>query len=269
LKKSERIYKRTVAFAKREFKLSTRYKWPFISNLIITPILHSLPYFILYLGIIPAGATGFDEISSETIIPWIFLGIFAMTVFFSGYSYFRSRFGEEKYWMTINGILIAPVSKYYLLFGVIIQLIINSIVTASVLLTISFIFYPIGIFNFLIIFLTILITLIAGAAAGLINGTFWLVNENIYPLFDYLAYFMGFLSCYSIPYNVFPGFLKVLIEANPLYHFIKIMRTFWIETVTIDILWSFLYVTIFTIVCVIVGVYLFSKVTRRWGVRGY
>jgi ABC-type polysaccharide/polyol phosphate export permease len=272
LERFRRIVKRTLSFSRRELKLRTRYKWAFLSNTIVIPLLHALPMILLYWGIFSMIAGEFEEVNAGNYLPWLLLGALCYQVFFLGNSFFKGRFIEEKYWTTITGTLIAPISKYYLLFGVIIQLGIEGFVTAVLLTVLSFIALPTTLFSLFLLFLIFLLTVAMGAALGLINGTFFLTNENYCIFFDYLAYILAFTSTYSIPYEVFSSIHPIvagIVQVNPLYHIIKLTRSIWFGTFEPDLLYSLLYVVIFVICLMIIGVYLFSKITRRYGVRGY
>lgn len=259
---------RTLAFTKREFKLATRYKWAFLSVTIVLPMLHVLPLIILYGGLMTF-ISGIKEVTPDNYLSWVLLGSLLYTVFLKGWQIFRKRFANEKYWMTIYGILIAPVSKYYLLFGVVIELMGEVAVTSGLFLILAFIAFPTMIVNILVVTVIILITLIGACGVSMINGTFYLINENTQLIFDYILYFLVFISTYLIPFELYPSFLQGFIYVNPFYHLINTIRSAWFGLYTIEFFWSFLYIGVFSIVCVIIGVIVFSKLTRRFGVRGY
>jgi ABC-type polysaccharide/polyol phosphate export permease len=269
LRKSKRIITRTIAFARREFKLRTRYKWPYISITIVIPILHALPLIILYAGLLAAVPEGIAGLTPERYLTWVLLGSVIYSTFSAAYQIFRGRFAEEKFWMTIQGTLIAPASKYYLLFGVIIEITIRGFVTSIVFFVLSYIAYPASLLNIFLVMVIFLIGLMIGTSLGLIWGTLYLINENLAPIFEYILYILVFLSCYSIPFELYPEFLQLPIYVNPLYQLINLSRVFWFGDFSVGLIGSFFYVLIFCIVCMIVGVYFFTKYTRRFGVRGY
>jgi len=273
LKRYRRIIKRIFAFTKREFKLRTRYKFSFISTTIFSPILHILPLIVIYWGLLtePIGI-----VNSSNFYSWLFLGALCYQIFFLGSGFFRGRFMDEKYWMTIYGTLIAPISKYYLLFGTIIQLEIEGFISTIIMLTISFIFNSTALISFFLIFLITILTVIMGAALGLINGTIYLVNENYVVFLDYLGYAIAFFSTYSIPFEIFSKIqvcnfpiFEWVVRVNPLFNIINLVRFIWLGKYSPDLIYSLIYIIILTICLVIIAVYLFSKITRRYGVRGY
>jgi len=269
LRKSKRIIVRTLAFAKREFKLKTRYKWPFLSTTIIMPIIHALPFIILYWGLLIGSSGDLSEITAENYLAWVLLGSIIYSTYSLGYMVFRLNFWSEKFWMTIHGTLIAPASKYYLLFGTIIQLLIQGLLSSLIFFIIAFVSFPTSFINIFFVLIIFVVALIAGAGLSLINGTFLLINENLVPFFDFFLYGLTFLSCYAIPYELYPSFLQVAVKFNPLYHIINITREVWFNNYSIEILWSFLYILAFCVISVMLGIYFFNKYTRRFGVHGY
>lgn len=270
MKLGKRQVKRVIAFAGREFKLRSRYKWSFFSRVVIMPLLHAAPLIILYWGLTALPGANIPGVNEYNYLAWVLIGSVFYSTFILGYQAFRTRFWEEKYWMTIYGTLIAPVSKYYLLFGVVIELALEGFLMSIPFIVMSYLIMPINIINFLFIYLIFLVTLIAAAGMSLVNGTFYLINENLATIFDYMLFIFVFLSTYAIPYHIYPEFLHFFVNLNPLYHFINISREVWLVGVfSIDILWSFLYIVVFCVVSVVIGIYFFTKTTRRFGVRGY
>lgn len=260
--------RRTLAFAKREFKLRTRYKWSFISTVFVLPLLHAAPIVILYAGLMGM-VGGVEEVTGSNYLTWVLLGSVFYSTFSLAYGVFRRRFTEEKYWMTIDGTLIAPISKYYLLFGVIIELAVEGIIMSLPFMIMSYIVMPTAFINILFIYLIFLITLITGAGISIVGGAMYLIDENLVVFFDYGLFIIIFLSTYFIPFDLYPAFLQIFVFINPLYHFINISRNAWFGFYSIDIFWSFLFLVIICVVCVVLGIYIFNKTTRRFGVRGY
>lgn len=272
LNRFRRIIHRTISFSKRDLKLRTRYKWTFISGTLFLPILHILPLVVLYWGILFAGMGGIPGVSQQNYLAWLFLGALCFSIFFLGSSHFRGSFVEEKYWMTMYGTLMAPISKYYLLFGAIIQMEIEGFISTVFLLIISFIALPTTLISLFLVLLITFLLIIMGAAFGLISATFYLINENYANLFDYIGYAISFFSTYSIPYEVLSKIHPVvqwLVNMNPLYHVINVVRSIWFGTFDPGLIFSVLYIIVLTICLTVGAVYLFSKITRRYGVRGY
>ena len=232
------------------------------------PLLHALPLIVLYGGLASIVGTipGLEDLPSTT---WVLLGALIYSTFVGAYLVFRNRFIEEKYWMTIHGILISPASKYYMLFGVIIETAVRGLVTAGIFFILAYITFPTALLNFLLAFLIFIIGLVAGVGISLLNGTVHLINENYTIFFDYFLYIIVFLSTYSITMELYPNFLQPIININPLYQIIQLTRIIWAGEFTINLIWPIIYVILFAVASVLLGVYFFTKMTRRFGVHGY
>jgi len=214
------------------------------------PLLHALPLIVLIGGIVMVATSELESINSSTFLPWVLLGSAIYSIYLNGYTAFLFRFINEKYWMTIYGTLIAPISKYYLVFGVFIELAVQALFTSTLFFILSFIIYPTSILNLFMVYGVMFLALIAGVGISLVNGTFYLINENLTPLFEYALYILVFLSSYSIPYELYPQFLQFFILANPLFHFINLGRDIWFMNLNLNSLWSFLYILIFSGPCI-------------------
>ena len=149
----KRQVKRTLAFATREYKLRVRYRWQFVSRVIVMPLLHAMPLIVLYWGLMSVAPSNISGITPDNYLSWVLLGSVVYSTFILGFSIFKQRFLEEKYWMTIYGTLIAPVSKYYLLFGVIIELGLEGVLMSLPFIVISFIVMPINALGLILIYL--------------------------------------------------------------------------------------------------------------------
>lgn len=213
--------------------------------------------------------SGLESIDSDNYLVWVLLGSLAYSVYTKGYTVFPQRLGAEKFWMTIDGTLIAPVNKYYLAFGTIVEISVQALFTSVIFLILSFFSFSTGFLNIILVIILLIIILIAGAGISLVFGSLHLINENWSTLSEYGLYILMFFSTYSIPLELFPSWLHGFIKINPIYHFIDLTRNFWFGSFSIEMIWSFLYVLVFTVLCVIFGVMTFSKLTRKYGVHGY
>jgi ABC-type polysaccharide/polyol phosphate export permease len=108
---------------------------------------------------------------------------------------------------------------------------------------------------------------------GLLLGVFAISNENFLYVFDFVTRVIFWFSCVSYPFQLFPTAVQNIINLNPIYYLIDIIRLTWIEndlilTVishpvhVIAFLASFI---IFPIICV----YIFNFIYKKIGITGY
>ena len=258
------------AFTEKEIKKSWRYKYFFLTRIFIEPILSMVPFLLIYSGIFYSeNLIEFGGITQENYLSWLFIGSLFHIFAFQGFTAFENRFITEKYWMTIQGSLLAPISKYYLLFGIIIEVFIESSISFIILSIFSYIFSPTNFFNIFLIFIILFITLLGTAGIGLIDGAFAISNEDYRFFFKYCYFIMLFLSCYAIPYAIFPKFLEPFILINPLYHSIFLIREIWFNSFSLNCITSLIILLIFTSLSLLLSVMIFNKIWKKFGIEGY
>ncbi len=190
-------------------------------------------------------------------------------------SNFSDLFNREKYWKTLQALMVAPVNRYVLLFGFLISEIILLSIPFIVFFIIAYILFPISIFYLFLVILSFLsITLLFGCL-GLILGMLIITKEGIYSLFNLGLTFLFWLSCMSYPLQVFPEIIQPIILLNPIYYFIDLIRIFWLMGLDFNLAITFLtpihiiVVVGFTIILPIFSVYLFNTFYDKFGISGY
>ncbi|MHA1299683.1 MAG: ABC transporter permease [Candidatus Helarchaeota archaeon] len=300
LERIRRIYNKTLAITEKELKLELRFRLQFFYNIFVLPFLALIPFVILYggvfsdqgsyinslLSIFLADKAGETEIyyyliynfiqqnyistfNQNNYLSWLLIGNIVHTFSKNGFDAFVSRFQIEKYWGTIQGTLLAPLNRYLLLASYIIMVLIQSFLYFLMMITISFIVYPVSFIEFIFMFFMSFLTLIAACGIGLLKGAVTLANENVRFFFELFQFFVIFFSCYSIPREYFPEFLQVFTLINPFYHGINLARDAYFGIYAPDFTFSLTYVITFAISISIIAVYLFNKIMKKYGVHGY
>ncbi|MHA1251363.1 MAG: ABC transporter permease [Candidatus Helarchaeota archaeon] len=263
-------FKVLIAFTEKELKKNWRYKYYFLMRIIADPILSMIPFLLIYSGLFYSETlTSLGDITQSNYLSWLFLGSLFHSFAFQGFIAFENRFLTEKFWMTIEGSLLAPISKYYILFGIIVEISIESSISFLILTIFSYIFYPTNFFNIILIFIILFLTLLGTAGIGLIEGAFIISNEDYRFFFKYLYFILIFFSCYTIPYVIFPSFLQPLVIINPLYHSVSLIRSIWFNTVSFDNIISLINLLVFTTLSLLFSVMIFNKIWKKFGLKGY
>ncbi|MHA1378155.1 MAG: ABC transporter permease [Candidatus Helarchaeota archaeon] len=296
----KRIYNKTLAITEKELKLDLRYRFRFVYNIFFKPFLALIPFIILYSGIFSGNSSIFSSIlniyladkAGETVIyyyllyqfiqqnffssfnqinylTWLLIGNIVHTFTKNGFDAFVGRFQLEKYWNTIQGTLLAPLNRYLMLASYVIMILIQSFLFFVMMMTICFIIYPINLIHVIMVFLISFLMIIASGGIGLIKGAVSLSNESYRFIFEFSQFFIIFFSCYSVPFEYFPNFLQPLILINPFYHGIKLARNVYYGILTPELTFSVMYIFFFSIVTAMIGVYLFNKILKKYGVHGY
>ncbi len=265
------IFHDSLAIGEKELKLALRFKVPFIINSLVSPLVRAVPFLIVYYGFFLEGSAGFGGVTEANFIVFIMLGIVTSSFFHSGYSTFSRIFLQEKFWHTIEALLLAPISKFSLIGGEAISTLVSLIPTLLLFMAISFIVIPASAFAIVLTLLLMAFVLVISLSIGLIVGTPMLFDENFSPLSAYMTLFIVFVSCFYYPIQVFENplvyFIKPIVLLNPIYHAVLAARSVWIEGI---ILWdSFAYVLIASLVFPLIAVYLFNLIWKHLNIQGY
>jgi len=188
---------------------------------------------------------------------------------------FSQLFNREKYWKTLQALMVAPVNRYVLLFGFLIAEMILVSIPFIIFFIIAYIIFPINIISLLLVILSFLSISILFGCFGLILGMLVITKEGLYSIFNLGLTFLFWLSCMSYPLQIFPEIVQSIILLNPVYYFIDVIRIFWLTGLDFNLAISFLtpihiiVVVGGTIILPIFSVYLFNTFYDKFGISGY
>jgi ABC-type polysaccharide/polyol phosphate export permease len=257
------------AIAKKELKLNLRFKYNYFLNELSKPLKIVVLFLIVYAGFFISGANNVGGVTKENYVSFLLLGSLVSSVLLLGFDTFNQKFMQEKFWKTIQAVLIAPLNKIKLILGVgISELLIQGIIV-SIFLIITIIVLPVSFVNLLIVLLILLLIFLGVLGFSLIYGAFSLSNENFLFLFRYFVLGWAFLSCFYYPVEILPSFIKPFVLINPVYHGLFIIRNLWINGFVNNFLMHFIIVLAFAVVVPIIAVYLFNKIIKKLGIQGY
>lgn len=186
---------------------------------------------------------------------------------------FPEEIRQEKFWKTLQGLIIAPFNRFNLLLGTFFAHVILILIPISIFFVLSYIAVPISFLTLICVILFLILVALIFSGIGLIIGIFAISRENYWRLLLFLMNIFIWLSCLTYPFEIFPGFIQNIINLNPLYYIFDIIRLLWIEnnvfltfsTHPFNVLVIFLAVVILP--CV--GVYFFNLIYKKYGIEGY
>ncbi|GAH00515.1 unnamed protein product, partial [marine sediment metagenome] len=217
---------------------------------------------------------------STSIGPWtpqnymIFLFIgYNIMIMQSMIDYIPKSLLREKYWKTLPILMTAPFNRFYLLFGYIISEFIGILLPFTAFFIVMLIFFPLSIASIIIITLMFLGIGIVFSGVGLFLGVFAISNENYLYIFNIFIRFIFWFSCLTYPFQLFPRSVQNIINLNPIYYLIDLIRLTWIENnFFLTILSHPIHISIFAISLVIfpiICVYVFNIIYKKLGITGY
>lgn len=269
-KKIHRIFSKTFAIAEKNMRTQIRYKYFVILRWFI-PILMFLMSIIILDGFFEYN-TNIGPWSPQNYLIFVFIG-YNIMIMQSMITYIPKSLLDEKYWKTLPALITAPFNRFYLLFGYIISEFIGIIIPFTIFFIVMLFISPLSITTFILIILMFLGIGIVFSGVGLFLGVFAISNENFLHFFDFGTRLILWFSCVTYPFQLFPEIVQNIINLNPIYYLIDIIRLTWIEnniilTVSSHSMHIFIFVlslVIFPVICV----FIFNLIYKKLGISGY
>lgn len=223
------------------------------------------------MGIIFSFQASYGPWNAENFLVYLFIGyIFILTVKIVNLG---SRFRIEKYWGTLQALMVAPFNKFNLLIGMVLTHLIEISIPFIIFLIIIYVIFTISIFTLMFVILLFLGVLMIFAGIGFFIGVFVLSKESVATWFGTLLGFFFLFACISYPYQIFPEYIQRIVALNPVYYIIDIIRLAWIEDNVLVTLLNHPYHLIIyfalLIICPYLGVSMFNYIFKKYGIEGY
>ncbi|MFT5540836.1 MAG: ABC-2 type transport system permease protein [Glaciecola sp.] len=242
-------------------KECTRFLRIWVQTLVPPAITMSL-YFVIFGKLIGDRIGTIDGVSyMEFIVP----GLIMMAVITSSYSNVSSSFFSAKFQRNVEELLVAPVPTWVIIMGFVGGGVARSSIISVIVICVSMLFVDIDIANYPVIIVTILLTSVMFAMAGLINGIYAKSFDDIsiIPTFVLtpLTYLGGVFYSVSMLEKVFNEFWQGVIQVNPIFHMVNAFRYGFIGTSDVNYLTALGILVVFNIVLFAVAYRLLSKGT--------
>ena len=262
-------FKQIFAIAEKELKLSLRFKYGYILKELINPLKFLIFFGLLYSSFFTIGAKNLGGVTKENFISFLLIGALIYGFFSSAFNTVSYRFTLEKFWQTIQALLIAPLNMLRVLIGITISEMVRVSVVFLIFLLIINLLSPIKILYLLIGIVIIFLILIGTLGVAFIGGAFALSNENFIPLFTYFIWGWTFFSCFYYPITVIPSMIRPLAYINPVYHGVTLIRELWVSGSSDFFVLRFSFVLLFAVITPLIGVLIFNKIIKKVGITGY
>ncbi len=269
----------SLALAEKELKLALRFKFSFFTSGFVQPLLKIVPFALVYYGFFAfGGGQDIGVVTGANFFIFLVLGLIADMFFEMGFSAFTTRFLNEKYWDTIEGILMAPLNKISLISGVGLAELIAFAPALALFFSIVFIIHAVSINIIVFVLCVLLLALFISLSLGLIASCAVLFNENFVPFFSYLRMGLVFISCFYYPIDVLlfetMGYtvdLRILALLNPFYQANFLIKEAWLNPgfVLADGIFPFAYLILFALITPLFAIFMFNKLWRILGIQGY
>ncbi len=258
------------AITEKDVKISLRFKF----NLILSYI---TPVFTIFMPLIIMGRI-FDY--RGDVGPWsptnfaiyVYMA-YNITLLKSLISKFPSSLRREKYWETLPALIIAPFRRINLVFGIFFSSLIITSLPFVIFNILCYTISPISPLTFLYILSMYLCISLIFSGIGIIFGVIAVSKEGYNGILKFILNLFFWFSCLSYPFYMYPEFIRKVLVLNPFYYMFEILRLSWIENnVILSIsshIFSFIIVLSGAIIVPAIGIYVFNKVYRKYGIVGY
>lgn len=188
---------------------------------LLPPAITMVLYFVIFGELIGARIgkmDGFDY--AQFVAP----GLIMMSVITNSYSNVVSSFFGNKFSRCIEELLVSPTPTYVILAGYVIGGVVRGLAVGLVVTLVSFFFTDLHIHNLFLVVVTVFLTAVMFALAGLVNGIYAKTFDdvNLIPTFILtpLTYLGGIFYSISMLPEVWQGISKI----NPILYMVNAFR---------------------------------------------
>ncbi len=273
-KSLKRSFKQMNALIQRNIQLEARFKLSLFSRYLAPFIQVLMPLIIFEVIFTIREDYQFGYWTGQNFVLFLLIAFCIQFLRRTIYN-FQASFGAEKYWKTLQALMVAPINRYVLLFGFLIADVILILIPFVFFFILGLIFFPISILNILMVILAFFSLTILFGSIGLINAILIISREGSQKLFSIGLILLFWLSCISYPLQIFPEIVQYVILLNPFFYFIDFVRIIWLMGIDFNLALSSLTIThivvvgLGTIILPIIAVYIFNTFYDKFGISGY
>jgi len=258
------------AITEKNIKLNIRFKYSIVFTFINPIIWVLMPLIVMGQLFEFSDQFGLWTVENYLVFQFIAYNIYLLKDIVSE---FPGQLGREKFWKTLPALMIAPFNRFNLLFGIFLSRLFLISIPFVVFFVICCIIIPISIPTILFIIGIFCAIALIFSGIGLIIGVFTISNENIANFLSFSLSLIFWASCISYPFEIFPGILQTIINLNPLYYIFEILRIGWVDNNPLITISSNPFPFFILITCLIslpcIGVFIFNRVFKKYGIVGY
>ena len=264
------LYRSIRAYTRKELKASIRFKIGFF-NRMLAPTITMVSFFVTYSAVFfGAKVDDLGFIQKENYVLYLLTAFLTYTFF--RLTWQRTSLHEEKIMQTLDGMLLAPGSRLYILIGKASRVFIEIFMSVTIFIvalaflrpSISLKGLAVGSFALILLFIIFISMDFMVSAIGLANEG-WAGF-----LVSYLPRGFALIGCAYYPVDVIPQFVRPLVYLNPLYHAVNLFRSAFMQAdLRFGVEGPLIYLIVLAIVLPIISGIFFEWVLQRWGVKGY
>jgi ABC-2 type transport system permease protein len=215
--------------------------WP---QTLLPPAITMTLYFVIF-GELIGGRIG--EMGGFTYMQFVVPGLIMMAVVTNAYSNVVSSFFGAKYQHSIEELLVSPVPNYLILLGFTIGGVARGLLIAVIVTLLSLFFSELSIHNLVITIAIVVMTAILFSLAGFINAVYANNFDDISIIPNFVLTPLIYLGGVFYSMDLLPDFWVGVSKINPMLYVINAFRYGVLGVSDVNIIWSFIMITLFTV----------------------
>ena len=225
---------------------------------LVPPAITMTLYFVIFGSLIGSrigDMGGFDYMAF--IVP----GLIMMSVITNSYSNVASSFFSAKFQRNIEELLVAPVPNYVIVLGYVGGGMLRGLLVGTIVTCVSMLFVDIQIHSYFVLFITVLMTAMVFALAGLINAIFAKTFDDISIIPTFVLTPLTYLGGVFYSLSLLPEFWQSVSKINPIVYMVNAFRYGFLGVSDVDLTFAFAMIIGFVVVFFSVAMFLINRGT--------
>jgi ABC-2 type transport system permease protein len=201
-------------------KECTRFLRIWVQTLVPPAITMSL-YFVIFGNLI---GKRIGEMGGFSYMEFIVPGLIMMSIITNSYSNVSSSFFSAKFQRNVEELLVAPVPTWVIIFGFVGGGVARALIIGVIVTSVSMFFVDVKIHNFFVIVVTLVLTSVLFATAGLINAIYAKSFDDISVIPTFVLTPLTYLGGVFYSLTLLPEFWQTVSRANPIVYMVNGFR---------------------------------------------
>lgn len=192
--------------------------WP---QTIVPPVITTVLYFLIFGKLI---GSQISAVQGFTYMQYIAPGLIMMQVITNSYVNSSGSFFGMKFQRNIEEILVSPIPNYIILLGFIAGSVARGFIIGLIVMSIALLFTHLSVHHVWVMLLTVLLTSIFFAAAGVINGIFARTFDDVSWIPSFVLTPLTYLGGVFFSVSMLAGIWQKIAMVNPILYIVDLFR---------------------------------------------
>lgn len=225
---------------------------------LVPPAITMTLYFVIFGSLI---GSRIGEMGGFDYMAFIVPGLIMMSVITNSYSNVASSFFSAKFQRNIEELLVAPVPNYIIVLGYVGGGMLRGLLVGIIVTLVSMLFVDIQIHSYFVLVVTVLLTSMVFALAGLINAIFAKTFDDISIIPTFVLTPLTYLGGVFYSLSLLPEVWQTISKVNPIVYMVNAFRYGFLGVSDVDLTFAFSMIVTFVVVFFSIAMYLINKGT--------